>query len=63
MSRAKPDERPMLSIAAAAKRVDQSTRTVRRWIESGELPAYRLGRRWRIAEADLEEFPRRRRRG
>ena len=56
-------KRPMLSIAAVAERIDQSTKTVRRRIESGELIAYKLGRQWRIAEEDLEQFLRQRRRG
>ncbi len=37
--------------------------TVRRWIKSGELPAYALGDRagYRVAREDLEAFMRRRR--
>ena len=31
-----------------------STKTVRRWIEAGNLPATRLGRDWRIARTDLK---------
>ncbi len=30
-----------------------SVYTVRRWIKEGELPAYKVGRGWRISEADL----------
>jgi len=63
MSPAKQAERPMLSIKGVAERLDQSTKTIRRRIESGELVAYQLGRRWRIAEADLERFLRDRRKG
>ena len=37
-----------------------STRTVRRWIERGELPAHRLGRQLRISEKDLKIFLRER---
>ncbi|MDE2284079.1 MAG: helix-turn-helix domain-containing protein [Hyphomicrobiales bacterium] len=33
-----------------------STRTVRRWIEAGELPIYRVERILRIARSDLEVF-------
>lgn len=47
-----------VSVAAAAERVDIDERTVRRWIEKGKLPAYRIGpgkrRLVRIATADLE---------
>ena len=30
--------------------------TVRRWIHQGELPAYRIGRGWRIGSADLDQW-------
>ncbi len=32
-----------------ARRLGTSTRTVQRWIESGRLPARRVGGRWRVA--------------
>ncbi len=36
--------------------VQYSPRQIRRWILSGDLPAYRFGRTWRIYDADLREF-------
>ncbi len=30
-----------------------SVYTVRRWIKEGDLPAYKVGRGWRISEPDL----------
>lgn len=42
-----------LSVRDAAALFRISTKTVRRWIKSGELPATRLGRDWRIARSDL----------
>ncbi len=46
---------PLLTIDQAAERLQVSTRTVRRWITEGVIPARRLGRRAvRIAEEDLE---------
>lgn len=30
-----------------------SVYTVRRWIKEGDLPAYKVGRGWRISEVDL----------
>jgi len=33
-----------------------SDRTVRRWIDRGELVAHRFGRNVRIAETDLKAF-------
>ena len=31
-----------------------SVQTVRRWIKDGELPAYKVGRGWRIRKGDLD---------
>jgi excisionase family DNA binding protein len=45
-----------LTIREAAANFHVSTRTVRRWIEDGEIPAYRVGRIVRIARSDLEAF-------
>jgi excisionase family DNA binding protein len=33
-----------------------SVYTVRRWIKQGELPAYKVGRLWRINESDLDKW-------
>jgi excisionase family DNA binding protein len=33
-----------------------SVYTVRRWIKEGELPAYKVGRLWRIDKVDLNEW-------
>ena len=33
-----------------------SVYTVRRWIKEGNLPAYKVGRGWRIRESDLDEW-------
>lgn len=30
--------------------------TVLRWCKAGKLPAFRIGREWRIREADLEQL-------
>ena len=43
-------------ITAVAEELDVSTKTVRRLIASGALPAHRIGRQWRIAEEDLCTF-------
>jgi excisionase family DNA binding protein len=51
----------LLSVRDAADRLGVSTKKIRRWIASGELPHYRLGRSIRIAESDLIGFIRVRR--
>ncbi len=33
-----------------------SVHTVRRWIRDGDLPAYRIGRLWRIKPGDLDNW-------
>ncbi len=39
-----------------AQHLEVSPRTVRRWIEDGQLVAHRFGRSVRIAEYDLRRF-------
>ena len=48
--------KPLLTVSEVAEVCRISTRTVRRWIERGELPAHRLGRQLRISEKDLKIF-------
>ncbi len=45
-----------LSVKEVADLFRVCPKTVRRWIKSGDLPATRLGRDWRIARADLKAF-------
>jgi putative molybdopterin biosynthesis protein len=33
-----------------------SVYTIRRWIKQGELPAYKVGRLWRIDKTDLNDW-------
>ncbi len=51
------------TIPQIAAHCQVSTKTVRRWIVSGELVAHRLGRQWRISEKDLDTFLKIRRQG
>jgi excisionase family DNA binding protein len=39
-----------------AEQMHASVWTVRRWIESGELRAHRIGRLVRVAKTDLDRF-------
>lgn len=52
---------PLFSIPEVAACLKVSPKTVRRWIEHGELPVHRLGRQIRISEPDLAAFVRARR--
>jgi excisionase family DNA binding protein len=52
--------RQLESIASGAAYINVSTRTIRRWIASGQLRAYRVGPRLcKIDRADLERLVRR----
>ena len=44
------------TVAEVAERLEVSTRTVRRWIKSGQLVAHRIRGVVRIARADLDAF-------
>jgi excisionase family DNA binding protein len=44
------------TIEEIADRLQVSDQTIRRWIKSGSLPAYKPGREWRIRTEDLEKF-------
>ena len=44
------------TLAEIAQRLKVSYRTVYRWVQAGELSAYKLGSEWRVAESDLQAF-------
>lgn len=50
------DEIRWLSTADAAKRVGITPRTLYRFIDNGELPAYRFGRVIRLKESEVDRF-------
>jgi excisionase family DNA binding protein len=50
-----------LTVQQTAEALDVATKTVRRWITTGELRVHRLGRSIRIAEPDLLAFLKRKR--
>jgi excisionase family DNA binding protein len=60
-----PDETagPLFTIAEVADRLRVNEKTVRRWIDTQELPAFKLGRQWRISEQGLRRFLRMRQQG
>ena len=51
------------TLSEVADRLQVSSKTIRRWIEAGDLVAHRFGRQLRISEADLQAFIRMRREG
>lgn len=57
-----PDEQTLLTVEQVARRLNTETYNVNRWIREGLLPAYKVGREWRVALADLEEYLRKNRR-
>ncbi len=42
--------------AEVAEYLSVNVQTVRRWIQAGELRAYRIGRFWRVSREQVEEF-------
>jgi len=46
----------MLTPAQIAERLGVAERTVYRWLRQGNLRGVKVGRRWRIAEGDLDTF-------
>lgn len=55
-----PSPDRLLTIQDVADRCQVASKTVRRWIESGEMTAFKLGRQWRISEQGLKLFLRER---
>ena len=53
----------LLIIKQAAIHLQVSSKTIRRWIDAGDLIAHRLGRQRRISETDLQTFIRMERQG
>ena len=51
-----------ISIQEAAEALSVHPATIRRMIDSGELPAFRVRRVWRIREKDLQKITERRKR-
>lgn len=50
-----------MSVRELAERLSLSTKTVRRLIDSGQLPVHRIGGQIRIAETDAARFVSKRR--
>jgi excisionase family DNA binding protein len=48
-----PTEQPFLTPQEVSEFLRVSVYTVRRWIKEGHLPAYKVGRGWRIRKAEI----------
>ena len=53
----------LLTIQNVADILQVSQRSVRRWLDAGDLVAHRIGRQWRISQGDLGAFIKLRRQG
>ncbi|MCK5273632.1 MAG: helix-turn-helix domain-containing protein [Alphaproteobacteria bacterium] len=53
----------LLTIKDVADILQVSDKTVRRWIDAGDLVAHRIGRQWRVSQGDLDAFIKLRRQG
>ncbi|HEY2332649.1 MAG TPA: helix-turn-helix domain-containing protein [Acidimicrobiales bacterium] len=53
-----PDESEIIwmSTQEAARRLGVTPRTLYRFVDEGELPAYRMGRVFRLQQHDVDEF-------
>lgn len=50
------DDTEMLTVEDVAKQLKVHVKTVRHWINTGELEAMDIGRGYRISKADLRAF-------
>jgi excisionase family DNA binding protein len=51
-----PADSRLLTVKEVAEVCGVSLKTIRRWIASGDLQVYRLGRQLRVSPADLAGF-------
>lgn len=50
------DEIVWMSTQEAARRLGVTTRTLYRFVDEGSLPAYKMGRVFRLKQADVDAF-------
>jgi len=50
------DEIAWMSTQEAARRLGITTRTLYRFVDEGQLPAYKMGRVFRLKQADVDAF-------
>ncbi len=56
-----PGPKQFYSLPEVANRYDVSIRTIRRWVDAGELISHRFGRQLRVSAEDLKTFEKLRR--
>ena len=49
-------KKKFFTVNELAKMFDMNPKTIRRYIQRGELQAYKIGGQWRITEKDLKDF-------
>ncbi len=54
------DDEDLMRPSEVASKDNVSTKTVLRWIDDGDLPAFKLGGQWRISPRDHRKFRRER---
>jgi excisionase family DNA binding protein len=47
---------PLMTPRQVARRVQVQVRTVTMWLRNGQLRGHKIGKGWRISNADLEAF-------
>lgn len=52
----RPEPRRWLSVQTVAAELEVTTRTIYRFINDGQLTAYRIGRVYRILRSDFDDF-------
>lgn len=56
VSQPRPGRQSFLTPQEVSDLLRVSVYTVRRWIKEGDLPAYKVGRLWRIRKVDLDKW-------
>jgi excisionase family DNA binding protein len=46
----------LLTVEQAAAILQLSPKTIKDWLRAGKLPGCKIGRLWRVKQADLEAF-------
>jgi acetyl-CoA synthetase len=50
------DDEPLLTIVEVAEKLRVTTKTVRQWLQRGQMSGIKAGKLWRIPESAVDEF-------